>query len=475
MSEINISNFFYSSLHFQNRFQSFKSFLKWFDSIYKSNKFYVEKVPLEQIDKWHFDDNKCRLYHESGRFFSVEGINVKTNFGDICEWDQPIINQPEIGILGIITKVFDGIRYFLMQAKIEPGNINILQISPTLQATKSNFSRAHNGKIPLYFEFFNGEKQVKVLVDQLQTEQGSSFLRKRNRNIIIEIFDDIEIYDDFCWLTLAELKLLLQKDNILNMDSRSVLSTVSLVNENIISDINNANINKSFSINGYKLTDIGMDYLHSFISSNTLYSIDDIISWYTQQKVTFELNVAIKPLSKLHDWTIGKDSIFSENKLFSVIGVKVDAGTREVISWMQPIITYPNTGLVAFIVKKINGILHFLIQAIVEPGNRDIIELSPTISCSNYAAYSSIEIKPFMFDELTNSDNIVHFDSLQSEEGGRFYQVQNRNMIVELINSQEQQLPVNYIWMTLRQMQELMRFGMFNIEARSLISMIKFF
>ena len=32
-----------------------------------------------------------------------------------------------------------------MQAKVEPGNINSIQLSPTLQATRSNYTKAHGG------------------------------------------------------------------------------------------------------------------------------------------------------------------------------------------------------------------------------------------------------------------------------------------------------------------------------------------
>mgnify|MGYP000674128209 CR=1 FL=1 len=88
-----------------------------------------------------------------------------------------------------------------MQAKIEPGNLNIVQLSPTLQATRSNYTRVHGGKSPNYLEYFNGEKEVYVLVDQLQSEQGARFLHKRNRNIIVEINEDeeISVKDGFIW------------------------------------------------------------------------------------------------------------------------------------------------------------------------------------------------------------------------------------------------------------------------------------
>jgi len=470
MSKIVESSFFASSLTRNNRFQSFQTFKEWLNGQCRPDEFKVEMVPLDEMDKWSLDGNGDRISHVSGRFFHIEGIHIKTNFGENIEWDQPIINQPEIGFLGFITRVFDGIRYFLMQAKMEPGNINTLQISPSLQATKSNFSQVHKGKRPTFLEFFNGEKKVKVLVDHLQTEQGARFLKKRNRNIVIEIDEDIELPEQFCWLTLGELKSLLREDNILNMDTRSVLSTIPLIEDRVISNLEPFylfEISSTLSFNGKK-------YLKSFISKDSVNGNDQLLSWYTSQMMKWELKITKKPLTKLEGWKVNKWAIEGDDRFFSVIGVNVVAGTREVTSWMQPLLMDTHIGLLAFICQEICGVLHFLVQAKVEAGNMDVIELSPTVSCSNCEYIKTKQNRPFLFDEVFNAKNTVLFDSLQSEEGGRFYKIQNRNMIVQIPESKKIELPFNYAWMTLSQMKEFMRYGKFNIEARSIISGISF-
>ena len=470
MSSIDKSSFFASSLTRENQFQNFRTFHEWLKERCRPDEFKVEQVPLDEMEKWALEPDGSRISHESGRFFHIEGLHVKTNFGGEHEWDQPIINQPEIGFLGFITKVFDGTRYFLMQAKMEPGNINTLQISPSLQATKSNFSQVHKGKRPTFLEFFNGEKRVKILTDHLQTEQGGRFYQKRNRNIVIEINEDIELPDEFCWLTLGELKALLREDNVLNMDTRSVLSTIPLIEDDVINGLQPFDL---FDLR-YKLSNNGKKFLKSFVSKNSLYTIDDLLSWYTRQKTQWEIEVTRKPLCKLDGWHINRMAVESDARYFSVIGVKVTAGTREVTHWMQPLLKDSNIGLLAFVCQEINGVLHFLVQAKVEPGNIDVIELSPTVSCSNYEFVKNNEKRPFLFDEVLVKDANVMYDSLQSEEGGRFYMIQNRNMIVEIPTDMKVELPYNYTWMTLAQMKEFMRYGMFNIEARSIISAISF-
>ena len=146
----------------------------------------IEEVPFADLKGWHFDETTGNLVHDSGKFFSIVGIDVRTNTGCEQRWTQPIINQPEVGYLGIICKEFDGILYFLLQAKIEPGNVNCVQLSPTLQATRSNYTQVHGGKRPAYLEYFQNATPDQIVLDQLQSEQGARFLRKRNRNIIIQ-------------------------------------------------------------------------------------------------------------------------------------------------------------------------------------------------------------------------------------------------------------------------------------------------
>ncbi|MDG1476463.1 MAG: NDP-hexose 2,3-dehydratase family protein, partial [Vicingaceae bacterium] len=166
-------SFLRSALTLDNPFISSDEFLNWLEEKKASVKHKITPIPFSEMENWGFNDDTGNLEHDSGKFFSIEGINVKTNWGNVPEWSQPIINQPEIGFLGIITKKIDGVLSFLMQAKIEPGNINAVQLSPTLQATKSNYTQVHKGNPPLYLEYFLEEREdVTILLDQLQSEQG---------------------------------------------------------------------------------------------------------------------------------------------------------------------------------------------------------------------------------------------------------------------------------------------------------------
>ncbi len=426
----------------ENKFQTYDEFLDLFNKRKEINYFNVTQIPFSKLEQWTLDDNSLR--HNSGRFFKIEGVRIKTNYGHWHEWDQPIINQHEIGILGIITKVFDNKRYYLMQAKMEPGCINTLQLSPTVQATKSNFSQVHKGKLPNYLEYFIDRSKSEIIIDQLQSEQGGRFLRKRNRNMVVEIEEDIPILNDFFWLTLDEIKRLMRLDNFVNMDTRSVISTIPL----------RLLIEKD---------------------DREYFSTEKILSWYIDQKVKYEVELEKIPLSSMKNWKITDDSIERDPNYFSVIAVKVEALNREVLSWTQPMIKDLNIGLMGFIVKEINGIKHFLVQTKVMPGTMDIIDLSPSISCSNYKKLIDTSEQPLFLEYFLKLEKYkVHLDVIQSEEGGRFYHFQNRNMIIEIPESEDLDIPDNYMWITYNQMEQFIPRSMFNIESRSLIAAINF-
>lgn len=216
-----------SALALDTAIHSMEEIFSWIEARRKATRYQVRPISFAELKGWYFHSQTGNLQHESGRFFSIEGVRVRTNWGFVSEWDQPIICQPEVGFLGILCKKINGILHFLLQAKIEPGNIGGIQIAPTLQATKSNYTQVHQGTRPRYLEYFLSPDDSRVHLDVLQSEQGSKYLRKRNRNIILEVDGGIPVEEDFCWMTLGQIGLLLKQDNLINMDTRTVISCIS--------------------------------------------------------------------------------------------------------------------------------------------------------------------------------------------------------------------------------------------------------
>lgn len=431
----------------------------------------IDQIPFSKLKNWDFDSNSLR--HESGQFFSIDGLEVTTNYGTVNIWNQPIINQPEIGYLGFITKEFNGVLHFLMQAKVEPGNINFVQLSPTLQATKSNYLRVHKGNPPPYLEYFQKASKNNILLDQLQSEQGGRFLKKRNRNIIITIEEDIEVLENFIWLTLAQIKELMRLDNIVNMDTRTVLSGIPL------GDFNFESLNLIRSFSGLPLSEFSNGLLKSSASDiEGINSINDVILFITHQKCKFDLKVTQIPLKSLNDWIIEDSKIrHIENKYFEIIAANIKISNREVVNWTQPMVKPVQEGICAFVCKNIDGVLHFLVQAKLECGNFDIIEFAPTVQSltGNYKNDYSIKNLPYLEYVINAKNDEIIFDTFQSEEGGRFYQEQNRNMIILAKNDFPEETPENFIWMTYSQLQTFVKHNNYiNIQARSLMAALSF-
>lgn len=451
----NIQFDFLTSAMSQGLYCSTTDVLKWTQRQQEKISSRVFRIPLQDLNGWKCGEQ--RISHNSGKFFSVEGIHISTNYGLISEWDQPIVNQPEVGLLGFIVKKIDGVLHFLMQAKIEPGNINIVQLSPTLQATRSNFLRVHGGKLPPYLEYFVGQKNVTIILDQLQSEQGARFYRKRNRNIIVKIDENeqIEILDNYIWVSLGQIKELLRYPNLVNMDSRSVISGIEY----------------GGSLTGKYQSLLSTDF--------SLHSTEDIIHWMTFLKFKYELDVSFIDISKMNHWVYDGYTLHHEdNRFFEIIGVRSEISNREVSSWDQPMVHSLQEGLMGFVVKKINGVYHFLVQAKLEAGNFDIIEMAPTVQCltGDYREGRNEYVVPYLEIVLNAPNDKIWYNSYQSEEGGRFFHDQNLNIIVEVDDDFPVEVEDNYCWMTLNQMLSFITYNNYlNSAARNLISAISLY
>lgn len=76
-----------------------------------------------------------------------------------------------------------------------------------------------------------------------------------------------------------------------------------------------------------------------------------------------------------------------------------------------------------------------------------------------------------MTDAGTEGGPTVRYDTVQSEEGGRFYHALTRYQIIQVDSDFMDKTPPGHLWMTLRQLTDLLRHGHYlNIEARSLLA-----
>ncbi|MDY6981915.1 MAG: NDP-hexose 2,3-dehydratase family protein [Pseudomonadota bacterium] len=437
-----------------NRFHDFADTQRWLRDLRANCDCSVVRVPFSELDQWYFDEQSGDLKHRSGRFFSIAGLHCTPAWDAAASWEQPIILQPEIGILGILTREFDGLRYFLMQAKMEPGNVNLVQLSPTMQATFSNYSQAHNGKLPPYTQYFL-DPNARVINSQLQSETGTRFFRKFNRNVLLDVVDDVAVLPGFRWFTLYEIQQLMAEDDAVNMDSRSVLSNVVL-----------------------PVTSAGDDRATVFLRSATSgfdahAALDDLRAWLQAMRDTRAIDTRHMPLNAVRDWVRDDWSIHHATRnYFEVAGVRVEGGAREVASWCQPLLKHDGLGLSGFLCTEIGGVLHFLMQAKPEPGIVGSVELGPTVSLFDYRRRAEQGTQaPYLEHFLQAPASAILHASIQSEEGGRFWNLRNHVLVVQVPDAHAIERHDNFAWMTLAQLRELAQGeSCVNSEARTLLS-----
>ncbi|MGI5288127.1 NDP-hexose 2,3-dehydratase family protein [Nonomuraea polychroma] len=427
------------------------AFQDWWAERQRAGCFNVTRIPFAELDKWRFEPDGGNLAHESGRFFAVEGVRVRN--GEAL-WSRPIINQPEIGVLGILVREFDGVLHCLMQAKMEPGNVNTLQLSPTVQATRSNYTRVHRGANTRYLEYFR-EGRGQVLVDVLQSEQGAWFWHKSNRNMVVKVTEDVPEHEDFRWLTLHQIRALLKTDNLINMDARTVLSCMPFAHPR--------------GLRGNAFTEaLVRSYEHD--PELALHPLDRILSWFIEAKTRCEWTARLIPLSQVEGWSKGADEITDdEQRDVRVITVRVEAANREVTRWTQPLLAPRGKGLAVFLARPIKGVLHLLVQARPEPGLLDVVEMAPTVQLMPHERDGG----PYLSDVLAARPEQVRYDAVLSEEGGRFYHAQTRYRVIEVGDDFPVEVPESFCWVTVRQLMSLLKHGHYlSIEARSLLACV---
>lgn len=396
-------------------------------------------VPLEECPRWKVDGSG--IAHESGRFFKISGFEYADRVSGV-QFGATLIVQEEIGLLGLICREVKGDLELLVQGKIEPGNINYLQLSPTVQATRANFERVHQGKSTPYLEWFLAPRSSQVVYDQLQSEQNSTFYRKRNRNVIVLLEPEEEppVLEGYAWLSFGDVvRHLMPEKNLINMDLRSLLAGI-------------------------------VHYAGATIPSGTL--AHEVLMKLSQAKFEAQVSVRFVPLSDLADWKYANGAFRSEKRdLFGVVAVHFSGKSREIPSWFQPLVEKKERGLFCLFTKAIDGTPHYLLRASSEIGTFDKVELAPTI---NYLGkdladlYRDDQAMLLEFLRTSPPSNFL-YDTIMSEEGGRFYHGENRYVVLKVDG--EVPMTCYHFWVSEEGLRELVMIpNVLSIEARTLLA-----
>jgi len=420
----------------------------WISKRRNLSKLKVEMIPISNIRNWIFTSKN--ITHEKNYFFSIIGVEVHSKQKNELVFEQPIILQQEVGVMGFIIQD----AKILLQAKTEPGNVNGTQIAPSVQATVSNYTRVHGGDETKFLRYFlESGDCYECISNFIQLEHGTRFMNKSNQNLIVRLqsgylLNDID--DRFRWFEIRELLSLLEEDYLINTDARSVL--ISCNWEELT--MNKIAFFSDLQHNGIKRW-LNESYYQKGSSTRIFEVLEEL---QNQSKYDFK----IKDLGKLKNWSVNEDAIYdSDQDQFAVQGFRVSTTDREISHWEQPLVHNIGLEKIVLYCQKKDGILKFLLTAQIIIGMDKALVWGSSVQ-------NTRECENTVFEGQT-----VLAECMQSDEGGRFYQSKCLYQIIELPERVKVTKTDMSYWASLSEIQNLvMQNKKTTNELRSVLSLL---
>lgn len=425
--------------------------LAWLAERRRASTLTVRPISWAECTPWRFRDG--RLEHESGYFFSIAGVRAASNVPELDRLATPIINQPEVGILAFLLRERGGGYEWLMQAKAEPGTVERVQLAPSVQATESNFEQRHGGEPTRYLDLV---KDMRTgggrIADIAQSEQGSMFLNKYNRNVAQ--IADVEADGWWRWATSAELRDLLGRDYALNTDARSVLVSAPW---------------RFLSATGTPFAASGDPWQAKLAGSYGARGGTDALGALESRRAGTTLSIVPVALDALPACNISDRDIVSAVRApaLTISAFHVDAPNheRETEQWNQPLVARAAQSATLVCAVR-DGVLKFFLRFSAEIGFRDHkVEFGPSLQSDAYTPSPSWLV-------TAAAEGATHAVIHQSDEGGRFWQCITRYAICEIPEASTRE-DEGGVWVTLGDLERLAAVrGALTNEARSLVSML---
>lgn len=413
-------------------------------------------VPMDARDSAEWGYGRDAVRHASGRYFSITGLEFRAPEAPAVE-RRLVIDQPERGILGFVVRRGRTGVEVLVQEKYEPGNVRGVQLAPTCQATASNLDRVHGGAPPPGAEFFTGGPPAGILLaDSIQSEQGSRFFRKTNRNAAVEAADAGPAAAPLVWRRAPAFLRLLADDYRVNTDARSVL---------VSSPWGAWTVREPFA----RAPRVFREAWASVSEARTSEAVAGHLAWLEGERRRLAAEaprlVPLGAVPGVRRFAGGLSG--GGGAAFDVRHFAVRIPSRERVAWDQPLVASRGTGRSDLLAFRRDRELFLLFRAAWEPGLHDAVELQPTILVEP-GTEPRVAASPFA--RAARSGRVLA-RAWQSEEGGRFFRERVLHRVV-LIDDPGDRLPEEVRGVRLREAEGLARAGALTNEARSTLSLV---
>lgn len=336
---------------------------------------------LDEQDEWIVNDGA--LSHRSGGFFHVVGCRD----ADSCS-ENLMLYQPQGAFNGLLICQSGGRIYVLIQARVEPGNVGFCQFGPTVQSTPANYMRLHGGRPTPCLNFFLGwEPGARPIGHNTQPDLGTYYFQKTKTLSYVECDRFVEGDSSMVWTPIDTLLTLVNEDNLLNTDLRSMLAIFDWSN----------------FLGGSET---------STLCDGAIRLLSGSIGWESSKQ-------SLVRIDDLSDWEWSDRGIRGvEGQPLSALLFAVRAENREVQSWHQPLIVDERIGDVVLLLRARDDDVEFLLSCNAEAGaiGRRLVQVSFISEESNAPSFQGETVA----------------NVLQSEEGGRFYRKMRRYRVIRV-------------------------------------------
>lgn len=290
-----------------------------------------------------------------------------------------------------------------------------------------------------------------AVYDIAQSEQGTRFLHKRNRNVLVCTEHDEPVPPTHRWLDIDRVLDLVGQSYFVNTDARSVL--VCAPWRQLVNRVPFSRYRHGF----------GTELMMSAQSSSRHIPLDQVRARIRNARTTVKAPTLVA-LQDLRSWDFNDDGLVPVHREdLRIRQIRVTVSGREVPAWDQPIIDSGCEGRVDLVCGRLGGVLHFLFRARAEAGLHEKIELTPTLVVEPGDRAGAVPGAQW--------SGTVVAECCQSEEGGRFYRDTNRYRIVDIGEASDADRLA--YWLTLGDIRQLLdEPGWLTNEARSALSLL---
>ncbi|WP_346841267.1 NDP-hexose 2,3-dehydratase family protein [Metapseudomonas otitidis] len=164
---------------------------------------------------------------------NLDLINTKSDYFRISLYETEknktcfLITQKQQALVLLVVSEIQGTLCALLNIRFEPGLIDNVNYTTTIQSTPNNYLRQHGGKGTPFLELaVNPEKHGCVLLDTENYDWGDLYLSKKKRFLILKLDQATPPPPGFTWVTKNALKRMAAVDHLITNDLRVCIASM---------------------------------------------------------------------------------------------------------------------------------------------------------------------------------------------------------------------------------------------------------